>query len=298
MLFLPGAARSPDGFPPNAATLLRLRDLGPLKLAQVRAPTGHEDPAWGYVDPGDAFVFTFVAGGAVEIAGSGGPGLVQAGELGVTYTPRLAGMRMTSDFHAVSLRVDHAALPLADPEIDVLGARPFSLEESVPRLLATMTTQLVSADRVLGEASEAAFVQSVVDLVTGFTDDLLHRGRDPEAVRRGLVAEARRRIRLHLACATFGPVALAEDLGVSVRTLHKAFEQEAETVAAAILDARLVRAKALLGRSGSALSVEAVAQRCGFASASAFSRAFSRTLGVSPRDWRRASDRLLESVGA
>lgn len=298
MLFLPGAARSPDGFPPNAATLLRVRDLGPLKLTQVRAPTGHEDPARGYIDPGDAFVFAFVAGGAVEILGSAGPRLVRAGELGVTYTPRLTGMRMTPDFRAVSLRIDHAALPLLDAEIDVLEGRPFSLEESVPRLLATMATQLVSAERVLGGASEAAFVQSVMDLVTGFTDDLLDRGRDPEAARRDLVADARRRIRLHLGCVSFGPASLADDLGVSVRTLHKAFEQEAETVAAAILEARLARAKVLLGRSGHPLSIEAVAHRCGFASASAFSRAFSRTVGVAPRDWRRVPDRLPEPISA
>jgi AraC-like DNA-binding protein len=298
VLFLPGAARSPEGFPPNAATLLRVRDLGPVKLTQVRAPTGHEDPARGYIDPGDAFVFAFVAGGAVEIAGTAGLRVVRAGELGVTYTPRLQGMRMTSDFRAVSLRIDHTALPLADPEIDVLEDHPFSLEESVPRLLATMATQLVSAERVLGRASEGAFVQSVMDLVTGFTDDLLHRGSDSETARRSLVAEARRRIRLHLACVSFGPASLADDLGVSVRTLHKAFEQEAETVATAILEARLDRAKVLLARSGYPLSIETVAQRCGFASASAFSRAFSRTVGVAPRDWRRVEHRLPEPLSA
>ncbi len=296
MLFLPGAARTPGGFPPTAATLLRLRDLGPLKLTQVRAPTCHGDSARAYVDPGDAFVFAFVAGGAVEIAGSADRRVIRAGELGVTYTPRLEGMRMTSDFQALSLRIDHAAMPLSSPEIDALESRPFSIEESVPRLLATMTAQLLSAERVLGKASEAAFVQSVVDLATGFTDDLLRYDSDPEADRRSLVAEARRRIRLQLACVTFGPGALADDLGVSVRTLHKAFEREAETVAAAILDARLARAQVLLGRSGYPLSIAAVAQRCGFASASAFSRAFSRTLGVSPRDWRRASEPLLERI--
>jgi AraC family transcriptional regulator, positive regulator of tynA and feaB len=167
-----------------------------------------------------------------------------------------------------------------------VAQRSYSIDDSVPRLLGTMTAQLVSGDRVLGDASEAAFVQSVIDLATGFTDDLLHRVSDPETIRRTLVAEARHHIRLYLSCATLSASSVAEDLAVSVRTLHKAFEQESETVAATILQARLGRAQSLLGRRGQRLSIEEIARRCGFTSASAFSRAFSRSFGVSPRDWR------------
>lgn len=78
----------------------------------------------------------------------------------------------------------------------------------------------------------------------------------------------------------------ARHAGVSVRTLARRFEEEAQTTFRAFLQqARMIRATELLSREGA--RVTEVALAVGFASPAAFTRAFKASLGVMPKDYRK-----------
>lgn len=79
--------------------------------------------------------------------------------------------------------------------------------------------------------------------------------------------------------------ALARASGMSVRTLHRRCADELSTTPAKLLERlRAEHARLLLGTT--TLGTKSVAARAGFVNAARMSRAFRRTLGVSPRDYR------------
>ncbi|EJE53521.1 transcriptional regulator containing an amidase domain and an AraC-type DNA-binding HTH domain [Acidovorax sp. CF316] len=81
---------------------------------------------------------------------------------------------------------------------------------------------------------------------------------------------------------------LADETGISLRTLHRAFAARGSTFAGTLRQLRLARAGDLLRRPQLAhVSVAEIGRRCGFADASHFARAFQRAMGMSPAAWRR-----------
>jgi len=79
---------------------------------------------------------------------------------------------------------------------------------------------------------------------------------------------------------------LAQLVGISPRHLLRAFRTSmGSSVLSHITQARLDRACTLL--SARSMPIKQVAGLCGFASTSAFSAAFRRKMGITPRDFRR-----------
>ena len=89
------------------------------------------------------------------------------------------------------------------------------------------------------------------------------------------------------AAGTFGLAQVAGLLAVSPRTLQVRLEEEGTSFAAVIEAVRKERALALLTEPGLPISV--IAARTGFATPSAFTRAFRRWTGQSPSLYRRTT---------
>jgi AraC-like DNA-binding protein len=81
----------------------------------------------------------------------------------------------------------------------------------------------------------------------------------------------------------FSSVAVAEQLGLSLRTLQRRLAAEGTSVSAIVEGVRRVRAESLL-RAG--MPVAEVAVMLGYSGTTAFVRAFRRWLGTTPAVWR------------
>ncbi|WP_031023294.1 helix-turn-helix transcriptional regulator, partial [Streptomyces rimosus] len=80
----------------------------------------------------------------------------------------------------------------------------------------------------------------------------------------------------------------AAEHAVSVRGLYLLFSQEGISLEQWLITERLGRARGMLACSRyDRLTVAAVAARCGFRSASHFSRRFQAAYGLAPGEWRR-----------
>jgi AraC-like DNA-binding protein len=97
-------------------------------------------------------------------------------------------------------------------------------------------------------------------------------------------------LRLHLANPDLAPKMLAERLGVSVRTIHKRFEDSNTTIGQWILENRLQACRGALGDPRHAsFTISEIAYGWGFNDLSHFSKAFKARFGLSPARYRHAN---------
>lgn len=95
-------------------------------------------------------------------------------------------------------------------------------------------------------------------------------------------------LRRHLADPDLSPKILAERLRVSVRTIHKRFEDADTTFGQWVLDNRLLACRrALDDPRHAAFTISQIAFGWGFNDLSHFSKAFKARFGVSPAQYRR-----------
>lgn len=93
----------------------------------------------------------------------------------------------------------------------------------------------------------------------------------------------------HLFAPELSPRSIAVAHAVSVRTLHRAFESDAQTLTQLIQLRKLERACDLLSQPGQ--TVTAVSERLNFANPSHFSRLFTKRYQMSPSEYRAAAQR-------
>ncbi|MGA7147412.1 MAG: helix-turn-helix domain-containing protein [Microbacterium sp.] len=109
-------------------------------------------------------------------------------------------------------------------------------------------------------------------------------GREPLARTLGLRALAF--LRLHADDARLTMQDVANGLGVSRRTLFRAFAELGVSAQDWLREERLLRAATMLQSGFTHLAVSAVARQCGFPDHSSFSRAFRHRFGCAPSDWQ------------
>jgi AraC-like DNA-binding protein len=163
------------------------------------------------------------------------------------------------------------------------GAR---LEGGAAAVLATFMEALLRNLPVLEVAQAAAMERAAVDLVAACLapsrDGL---ARAAPAIDASLLLRARAHIEARLGDATLEPDGVARALGLSRSTLYRLFAHLGG-VAGYIQARRLARVKALLADRGQTQRISDLAYRYGFTDEAHFSRAFRRTYGLSPREWR------------
>lgn len=84
------------------------------------------------------------------------------------------------------------------------------------------------------------------------------------------------------------PADVARQLGISMRTLQRIFQENGETVAHRIVRSRVEKGSSMLGNEQMrACTITEIAFACGFRDLTTFERAFSAIRGMTPSAWRR-----------
>jgi len=105
----------------------------------------------------------------------------------------------------------------------------------------------------------------------------------------GISEEVRWIIRARLTERNLSILKIAEQLGVSRRSLNRRLAKQGQTFARLLRSVRFAIARQLLVESATPLAQ--IARAIGYAEPSVFSRMFQRWSGVSPREWRRLHGR-------
>lgn len=192
--------------------------------------------------------------------------------------------------------IDNISIHLARDEVRrrVAGRSLFgklSGTSNACRLLTALIQPIQDGDlRFCAMPGEGRALQVALIALMAPAFELGEQGMPPASVLcepSGLYALALQLIDSSLQDCDFGPVRLAERLGVSVRRLYRLFEAEGQSVCRVIQRCRLQRsAEELAAGASAAEPITQVAFKWGFVDAAHFSRAFRRQFGMSPREYR------------
>lgn len=191
-------------------------------------------------------------------------------EAALVMLEQLLAALCARDFAAARIELPWPAPPWARHYPSFLRAR-LSFEARLARLL--LPSALADASVLSADPQALAFARAECERRLG-----------EGAPGRELLAALRRRL---LRCEGGYPDAaeVAAEFGFSLRSFHRALQQEGTRWRALLDESRRERACALLRDSH--LPVEQIALRLGYAEASNFSRCFRRWCGMSPAAWRQ-----------
>jgi AraC-like DNA-binding protein len=252
------------------------RDLGLLRLVELVTPEGEcfRDARSARAADSELWQVDVVTRGQVEAEQGGSTAVLGPADLVLIDPARPVRFASTAT-RSVTMLVPRRSLRLRPDDVTRLaGVRirgdcgPGALVSSLTREMARSLTGFRAEDAA---RSAAAVIELVAVALSAHLGD--ERPTPDEALRDRIVGF----IEARLADRDLTPAKVAVVHHLSVRRLHKLFEDEPLTIAALIRQRRLERCHADL--AGADRTVAAVAARWGFADPAHFSRLFKATYG-------------------
>ncbi|MEV1048314.1 helix-turn-helix domain-containing protein [Streptomyces sp. NPDC049916] len=253
------------------------RRLGPLRMAELVTPAGEcfRDERSARAADSGLWQVELVTRGRVRAQQGRGTAELGPADLVLIDPARPVRFASTATTH-VTLLLPRDSLRLRPDDAARLAGVRVPGDRGPAALVFSLARDMVrSLDGFpAGEADRSA--AAVTELISAALADRLGQARRPvpdDALRTRITGF----ISARLADRDLSPAKVAAAHHISVRRLHKLFEDQPLTVAALIRRERLARCHADLARSGR--TVAAVAAGWGFTDAAHFSRLFKATYG-------------------
>jgi AraC-like DNA-binding protein len=184
--------------------------------------------------------------------------------------------------------VPRELLGLDEADVRRVTAEPVARDSRLGPLLSPFLSELADTAASAPPPVGDLLAWNGVNLLATLAAERLGRGRSGAPARPSpLMGRIFEYIDRHLADAGLAPEGIAAAHHISVRYLHKLFQEEGTTVGRWIQRRRLEECRRdLVLRGREHQTIAAVAGRWGFVSATHFSRVFRAAYGVSPSAWR------------
>ncbi|TIC82665.1 helix-turn-helix domain-containing protein [Nocardioides sp. GY 10127] len=275
---------------------LRVVDLGPVRLSEVRlgpATFRRTDETVAAADDERAL---FVIGdlGTVTVSQLGRTAVLGPGDLTVLEPLH----RVTAEFgpgsRSFALHVPRRDVALPTRALIDLAAVPRTGGGPLQRNVVDVVRSIFS-----GEVPEETLRGSALGVgLAGLVTALVVALRSTPGPGVGLLERVQAYIDAHLDDPALAPPVVAAAHHVSLRYLHRLFEDEPETVAGYIRAARLERVRRDLDDPGmDRFSISELGARWGVGDASLLSQRFRRRYGASPSEYRAARRQSAPSPG-
>ena len=201
--------------------------------------------------------------------------------LGSTEKMRF-GLERPCDHISVMLPQRFPWSHVAVPGAIVPAANP--LRSIVFDYVASVYTQ---ADH-LSSSSAALLADNLTELMFAMLSEEPIRVSTSTSLRAALFDRACRIIAHKAYDPDLYPAEVARQLGISMRTLQRIFQENGETVAHRIVRSRVEKGSSMLGNEQMRVcTITEIAFACGFRDLTTFERSFSAIRGMTPSAWRR-----------
>lgn len=213
--------------------------------------------------------------------------VVRPGQFSLSDSSRAFRKTLHERFAFTSFHFPREALSVRPEDLRLLTATTFTGSEGSSAVLAQYFTGLARVAADVDDAVGRRLAVTALDLVALLIDERSGRlSRPHSATAAATLVRVKDHIMRNLGDPELSPRTIAAVHFMSVRYLHKIFEQEGTTVAGWIRAQRLERCRRdLLRPRALETGVTVIARRWGFVSAAHFSRAFRDAYGMTPREW-------------
>jgi AraC-like DNA-binding protein len=281
-----------DDFPAHSVAA----DLGEIQIFRQTIPaleTTRTPPLIRQHDPGYLQAW-FTLGGRTGLSqgdryttlGAGGLTLYDTSKPFHGWTAEHGGPGVTG----LTIQLPREALPVHPSLLPELILRPIQGSSGVGGLLQRFLLDLLRHSDEYQETDRSRLAGATLDLLGAVLAQETRQQESlaPEAQQRVLRQQVRAHIEQHLGDPGLTPSSIAAAHRISLRYLHRLFQEEPETVAESIRRARLERIHRDLADPRLATrTIQSVAARWGFPEPTHFSRSFRAAYGTAPREHRQ-----------
>jgi AraC-like DNA-binding protein len=272
-----------------------LRDVGGVQIARVRSASFEISRSPQLIRQSDPEMYQM----SIDIQGQAG---VAQGGKEAEVGPRGFVLFDTSrPFHGwtrvdrgmvegINVSLPRVLLPLRLNAVERLMAVPLSGDKGIGALLVDFVVGLTRHAEHLRPTDHARLSTILVDLLAATLAHEVEAETElaPETHRQVLLSRALAFIRRRLGDPALSPAMVANENHISLRYLHRLFEEQGLTVAGWIRTSRLERCRRDLADPSLRLEpIHVIASRWGFPSAPHFTRRFRDAYGLSPREYRQ-----------
>jgi AraC-like DNA-binding protein len=226
--------------------------------------------------------------GRTVLAQDGHEETAERDDLFVYDTARPYFMAQPERFSLRLVHIPRRMLALTDDELRGVTGRVIGTGQGCAAVLKPFIVTVIASAHRYSPSASGGLANGLVDLfATLVAERNEEQGTEDGRTRNFLLRRVREYIDQNLGDPALSPETVAKAHNISVRYLHRLFEEEGITVSRLIQRRRLEEcAHELARRSRTAPTVSAIAQRWGFVNPTHFSRVFRGAYGLSPREWR------------
>lgn len=219
--------------------------------------------------------------------------LLRPGALTLFDTTRPYTVTYPAAFRMHVIQIPRWMVGVREADLQRLTAVPVRADTETAKLIIPFLFQLATQAGNRPSHIGDLLARNAADLLATFIAERLDRDvPDTDAARTALRLRITAFADRHLSDPDLSPQAIADAHHISVRYVHRLFQDEGTTVSRWIQRRRLEACRRELSRPGRNVpAVMAIAHRFGFTSPSHFSRVFRAAYGMSPREWRAAAHR-------
>ncbi|WP_331724416.1 helix-turn-helix domain-containing protein (plasmid) [Streptomyces longwoodensis] len=237
-------------------------------------------------DP-ECFQVAFMRSGRHVLEQDRNQAALRSGEIAIFDSSR--PFETWADGESVLIQFPHTLLPLPAGRVRSMLARPFPGHKGIGCLLADFLTRIEEdgADYTPQDSIRLAAVS--LDLVTAVIAHYLERDSEvpADSRQRALYLRVTSHIQRHLGDPALTVDSIAAAHHISVRSLHRLFQQHGVSVRAWIRAQRMEHScRDLADPMRRHQAITAVAARWGFTRPADFSRAFRARYGITPSEYR------------
>jgi len=276
--------------PPQMPALCRpiRQSLGSIKAMRLTAATLSAPPVGDPTGSGQEIWLLRPDQGTLELDQCGRHATTDGQEWLILDASRPYQLKSGEDFAGLCVRIPKDKLLTRVANVEGMSAR--TLSESAP--MASLASRLILEALMLeldGESATAVHLaNAIVDTLAAALDCYAAEAELGAARNVNLLDRAKSLMLANIEDSDLTINGVAEQIGVSRRTLNRLFNAEETTPTRWLWARRLELSKSLL-ESSAGQRVTDVALNCGFSDFSHFSRAFKSRFGMTPRSLLAAS---------
>lgn len=259
---------------------LKSINIGKTNLTQVRSSAAQYARTRQNIRQSDhgEYLLTLMTSGEMLFEQNDRVARIGSGDLCLFDTAQPYRLKCVGAYEALHLKIPRLEFDRRLPHAEKVSAMRVAADGRYAQLAATMIQSTVN---LIEEDASRQLAPTLLDLVSLAFDESFNALSQDNSRYAKIVARAQEAIMDHLFDPAFDLTSVPAQIGVSSRTLSRAFAQMGLTPSKWMWSQRLEAARDMIV-ANKGRSVSEVAMACGFNDFSHFSRAFKAQFGVTP----------------